>query len=306
LAEPIRPVDKSLLDRAVDAYQSGSKPASWLFGFGLLAFLMYVFFAVSNPTPSQCGLLRFFIALTAGLFFLFFVGGLVLQGQLRGLGVGAGGGVALFFLVQFVINPIPGCAIALPVSHPFKHDFIFGQSAFNVSRDNEGWYQGASPLGKTEEFNGRQVKIDKLTVTLDIGNKEHQLDCDAWVYVGSAPFGFSGNGGSVVNGGYPIQNEPSAARNAPVIAKFVIGSSEISEFPPGHQTVWATYDYLKQQPAGYPQIDRVKQSVSQPITVDNGLYGQVFVWTGNPANNLDVMGLKLQIEGTWVVTKTGT
>jgi hypothetical protein len=49
------------------------------------------------------------MSLAGGLFFLFLVGGLFLNGTLRGFGVGAGGGVAVFFLMQFVVNPVPGC-----------------------------------------------------------------------------------------------------------------------------------------------------------------------------------------------------
>jgi hypothetical protein len=49
------------------------------------------------------------MSLAGGLFFLFFVGGVALHGQLKGFGVGAGGGVTIFFLMQFVINPVPGC-----------------------------------------------------------------------------------------------------------------------------------------------------------------------------------------------------
>ena len=107
--EPAKPPDTTLLDQSAKTYQSGSKAASWVFGAVLIGFLMYSFIFMPHLTPAQCGMLRFFMALTAGLFFLFFVGGIVLQGHLKGFGVGAGGGVALFFLIQFVVNPVPGC-----------------------------------------------------------------------------------------------------------------------------------------------------------------------------------------------------
>ena len=118
-----------------------------------------------------------------------------------------------------------------------------------------------------------------------------------WVYVGQAPFGFPQFGGSVGNGRYPPYDEPSSAAKAPILAKLVIGSGGTT-FPQGKQTFWASYDFQKQQASGYPQVDNVKQTVSQSIAIDDALFAQVFVWNGNPSVNVDVISIKLEIEGT--------
>src|SRR5215471_4681170 len=132
-----KPVGTPLVEQTMKTYQGGSKAASWVFGAVLLVFLMYSFVFLPNPTAAQCGLLRFFIALAAGLFFLFFVGGLVLRGHLKGFAVGAGGGVALFFRVQFGVNPVPGCTSPQAMQHPLKHGFTFTQASFNLSMPDD-------------------------------------------------------------------------------------------------------------------------------------------------------------------------
>src|ERR1041385_6560772 len=127
MSQPAKPPHLSVVERAFSVYQTGSKAASWIFGAILLAFLIYVFLAVPHPTPAQCGLLRFLLSLTAGLFFLFFVGGLILQGQLLGFSVGAGGGAAIFFLMQFVVNPIPECSAKLSTGPEWNGGGNLGQ-----------------------------------------------------------------------------------------------------------------------------------------------------------------------------------
>jgi len=184
------------------------------------------------------------------------------------------------------------------VSQRFKHTFTFDQPAFSLSMpNNASWNHGASSLEETGEFNGREVYIDKLKVTVGIENKQQLVCCDVWVYLGPTPFGFPMAGGSIGNGGYPPYDEPSAAAKAPVLAKFVIGSGGTA-FPLGHQTFWAAYDFQKQQFSGYPQVDNLKQAVSQSMAVDSALYAQVFAWNGNPSVNVDVTHVRVEIEGT--------
>jgi hypothetical protein len=108
---------KGLLEQLSKAYKKGSSPASWIFGTGFVVFLICVFFLVPKPSPTQCGIIRMFMALAAGLFTFFLVGGVVLQGQLKGLAIGAGGGAAVFVLMQFVFNPVPGCVRVATIGH---------------------------------------------------------------------------------------------------------------------------------------------------------------------------------------------
>ena len=190
-------------------------------------------------------------------------------------------------------TPLPPAAVKR-----FSHAFTFDQRPFSLSMPNNGtWNHGASSLEETGEFSGREIYIDQLKVSLGIDNKKGLVCCDVWVYVGATPFGFPRDGGTVGNGGYPPYDEPSAAARAPVLAKLVVGSGG-TVFPQGQQKFWAAYDFQKQQASGYPQVDNVKQTVSQSIAVDKTLYAQVFVWNGNPSVDVDVTNIKLEIEGT--------
>jgi hypothetical protein len=78
--------------------------AAWIFGSLLLVFLMAVALLIPDPTHGQMSLFRFFMALLAAFFSYFFVGHIALRGRILGQSVGAGGGFALFVLVQ-VLDP---------------------------------------------------------------------------------------------------------------------------------------------------------------------------------------------------------
>jgi fido (protein-threonine AMPylation protein) len=181
----------------------------------------------------------------------------------------------------------------------FHHAFMFDQPTFSIAMPTgQSWNHGLSSLSETDELKGKTIAIAKLKVTLQVNNKEPQrVCCDVWVYVGPSPFGFPSNGGSAGTGEYPPWDESDSAARAPILVKFVIGSGGIP-FPKGPQTFWAEYDFTKQQAYGYPQIARVKQSVSQEVAVDSSLYAQVLVWNGDPGINLDVTAIRLEVEGT--------
>jgi hypothetical protein len=66
---------------------------------------MRQFFFKSDLTEDQRAILRFFMALTAAFFAVFFVGGVLLRGTLKGFFISATGGFVLFILIQFVFNP---------------------------------------------------------------------------------------------------------------------------------------------------------------------------------------------------------
>ena len=86
-------------------HRAGNVVASAVIGCIVLVFLAAVVFLLPDATVTQRGLLRFFVALSAGLLATFFLGGVVLHGSIHGNSVGASGGFVLFILVQFVVNP---------------------------------------------------------------------------------------------------------------------------------------------------------------------------------------------------------
>jgi hypothetical protein len=92
--------------------RKGNVIASAVAGGILLIFLIVVTFLLPDATTFQRGVIRFCIALAAGFSATFFVGGVVLQGQIFGNQIGAGGGFVLFILVQFFVNPWDTQAVA--------------------------------------------------------------------------------------------------------------------------------------------------------------------------------------------------
>ena len=86
--------------------RKGNVIAAAIAGGAILLFLAVIVFVIPEPTDFQRGVLRFFIAIGAAMLATFFLGGVVLQGNLAGSRVGAGGGFALFILIQFVFDPL--------------------------------------------------------------------------------------------------------------------------------------------------------------------------------------------------------
>jgi hypothetical protein len=95
-------------------FRDSASLASWIFGGLILLFLMSVVFVEIGP--EKFPIVRFLMALSAALLALFFVGGVLLQGTLKGLYVSATGGFALFILIQFVFNPFE--ILPIPETEP--------------------------------------------------------------------------------------------------------------------------------------------------------------------------------------------
>lgn len=79
--------------------------ASWIFGSLLLIFLVAFCFIIPEPTPSQAQIMHFIMAALSGFFAYFFVGDAVLKGNIKGQKLAAGGGFALFLVMQFLVDP---------------------------------------------------------------------------------------------------------------------------------------------------------------------------------------------------------
>lgn len=84
-------------------FEESAGVASWIFGGLILLFLMLI--VLVDIDPIKFPIVRFLMALSAGFFATFFVGGVILNGTLRGIAFSAAGGIALFILIQFVFDP---------------------------------------------------------------------------------------------------------------------------------------------------------------------------------------------------------
>lgn len=96
---------ETVIGQDLETYHLASPIASWIFGGALLIFLFIVVFILPTPTQFQKDTIRFLMALAAAFFSLFFIGGVLLKGTLKGLFISATGGFVLFILIQFVFHP---------------------------------------------------------------------------------------------------------------------------------------------------------------------------------------------------------
>jgi peptidoglycan hydrolase-like protein with peptidoglycan-binding domain len=92
-------------NRATYVHSKGNVVASWVFGSFLLVILLAIIFILPEPSDFQRSLIRFFMALGAAFLSFFFVGGVVLRGNVAGQAIGGGGGFVLFILLQFLVDP---------------------------------------------------------------------------------------------------------------------------------------------------------------------------------------------------------
>jgi hypothetical protein len=94
-------------------------------GVGLLVVLLAALVAWPAPTPTQCGILRFFRALDAALLTYFVSGRIRLKGMIRRITLSASGGFVLFLLIMFATDfcaspPAFGAIRILLPSHEAK------------------------------------------------------------------------------------------------------------------------------------------------------------------------------------------
>lgn len=79
--------------------------ASWIFGSLLLLFLLGIIILRPALSDDQRVMIRFLMSLISAFFALFFVGGVLMKGTIKGFALSATGGFVLFILLQFIYNP---------------------------------------------------------------------------------------------------------------------------------------------------------------------------------------------------------
>lgn len=88
-------------------FQQGSPIASAVFGAALLIVLIGIFFAVPNPTDFQRQIARWIVAISSSFLALFFVGGIIVRGSIKGIQITAVGSIGLFVLLVALVDPFP-------------------------------------------------------------------------------------------------------------------------------------------------------------------------------------------------------
>jgi hypothetical protein len=152
---------------------------------------------------------------------------------------------------------------------------------------------GFSSLERDASFLGKDVKVNKIEVTVASTNHSDQICCDIWVFLGPAPVQFP-EGATTVSqvGSYPWDIN----RDVPTQVKLNVGRPGSDT---GSYSYHVTYDYSDGACIVEPTMGfTIKSSLNQSMTLPNGLYAQVLVWTGFQRANLDVRVISVHIEGT--------
>jgi putative peptidoglycan binding protein/glycosyl hydrolase family 46 len=150
--------------------RKGNVIASALTGGAILAFLAAAVFVMPEPSDFQRGVMRFFIAISAALLATFFLGGVVLQGNLAGSRVGAGGGFALFILIQFVFDPL-------------KIQAVTADAAPKIVPPREEVRKAQETLAQLGMYNGAADGIPGTATRLAIRRFQTDLGLQATGYV---------------------------------------------------------------------------------------------------------------------------
>jgi hypothetical protein len=82
-----------------------------------IAVLLVLAFRLPNPTEFQKSVCRFILAVSGGVMSTLLFGQITLKGRLQGFDVSAGGPIAVFILLQFVVDPLRVTAATPPVGH---------------------------------------------------------------------------------------------------------------------------------------------------------------------------------------------
>ncbi len=183
----------------------------------------------------------------------------------------------------------------------FSNTFTFTpQKPFYIKFDKSTfkYAYGFSSLGLEPSMVGGGIKISKVRVSLDVVNKGQIAWCDVWVFLGPSffPPPFTKNGGGQ-KGTDPGSIDPGTGL-APTQVKFVIGAPSGMSFPQGRSTLWASYDFSTEAKDAQPSFVTLKGAVNVPMSLRNGLYAQVLVWTGDYRSNLEIRSIGLDVEGT--------
>src|SRR5260370_25172375 len=139
------------------------------------------------------------------------------------------------------------------------------------------------------------VQIGKLTVNVETANHSDKICCDIWIFLGASPFEFP-EGATTVSqvGSYPWD----ISRDSPTQVKMVVGR-------PGSNTQSYSYRVTYDFASGTCTVDPtmgcvIKASKNLPMTLPNGLYAQVLVWTGFTEANLEARPVTIELNRTFL------
>jgi hypothetical protein len=185
----------------------------------------------------------------------------------------------------------------------FTRTFQFSQPSFNISAPTPPNFGGFTSLGRDTSLHGR-VKITKIRITLDAKSKSNVGFGDIWAFLGPQAFTCAQSRRLFPEGPatwdqintYPWDLK---SNDAPTQVKLACGR-------PGDMPASATFsiifDFTSHSALTDPLLDcnPPKSELNDSMFLENGLFAQLFIWTGAPHADIDIGNTQMQVEGVFL------
>src|SRR6266566_9860104 len=183
-------------------------------------------------------------------------------------------------------NPIPPPAGTPPNTVHFNRTFHFTQPSFNISAPTPPNFGGFTSLERDASLKGR-VKVIKIRMLVEATSRSSVGFGDLWAFLG--PQKFTGKQsqrpfpvgtatwGDIITYPWDLVND-----DAPTQVKLACGRPQDQPMPT--TATWSvTFDFTTHNPSAEPYLGcSRKSSINDPMFLDNGLYAQLYLWTGFP------------------------
>jgi hypothetical protein len=170
-------------------------------------------------------------------------------------------GIVLFF---FPSNVFP---------MPFEVNLTFPGG--HIQRFSQGFDYYFTPLSLDKSLAGKKVTINSITVSAIGKSDGRTINWDWEVHLGPTPFGFPV--GQLRN--TPVDPVSGYQKLAPTQLQFVI---ETYNALPGDYNFSGSYDFVSRNMVAKPRLSLLKNAITAPMDLKDGIYAQLFFWTGDP------------------------
>jgi hypothetical protein len=183
----------------------------------------------------------------------------------------------------------------------FTQTFHFSQPPFTISAPTPPNFGGFTSLERDASLHGK-IKIAKLTITFDATSKSNVGFGDVWAFLG--PQEFTGKQSQRL---FPVG--PATWSNIVTYPWDLVTDDAPSQVKlacgrPGDMPSKArfsiVFDFMH-KPVSEPRLDcTVKSSINDEMYLENGLYSQLFLWTGFPSADIEIDKIQMDVEGIFL------
>ena len=180
-------------------------------------------------------------------------------------------------IIAFIFScftPTPGNCVPFEVTFNFTGGFhIYGQEP---DPHIYGFDYYFTPLALDPSLLGNGVTISSINVSAPGTSQGEVINWDWEVFLGPSPFGLP-EGQFVATHVDPVSGY---IRNAPTQLQFVDGVL----FAQGNYIFSGNYDFVTNTMTATPSLEILKNASTSEMDLPNGLYAQLFFWTGDNRN----------------------